>query len=233
MNLKLSLNKFSVNCVCSSYNIKEFYSACNAFSYDFGTNIYLLYGEVDCGAWAFVNSMSSSCKKKYFGSESLVFFNQRQLTTKELGDICCYLNCENKHSFFNPTFINAIKKAIKKYNYVMSCSQLFDLFEIPYEIQYKKLNRLGMYYPCYLAMVGLIKGYKIFATSWQGRFGFDSYIIDKIANAILHTNGILFIPTDVHNVFNGPYVKINMIDLFDDYRICEKYRNNTGDGSAG
>lgn len=226
MSLSLLLKNFSVNCVCSSYNIKEFYSSCNSFSYNFETNVYLLCGEIDCGAWAFVNSISSNCAKKYFGSESNAVLNQQQLTVKEFSNICCYLNCKIKHNILNHSFKKAIKKNIKKYNYGMSYSQLFDLFEIPSEIQNKKINRLGMYYPCYLAMLGLIKGYKIFATSWQGRYGFDSYIIDKIANAVIYTNGILFVPTDEHNVFKERYVKMNMVDLFDDYRIREKY--NTG-----
>lgn len=224
MNLKLCLKNFSVNCACSSYNVKEFYSGCNSFSYDFLENAYLLCGEVDCGAWAFVNSISSNCKKRHFGNGSLVFLNEQQLTTKEIGDLCYYLHGEIKHSIFNPTFKKAIEKTVKKYNYDMLSYELFDLFEIPNEIQNQKINRLGIYYPCYLAMVGLIKGYKIFATSWQGRFGFDSYIIDKITKAILFTNGIIFVPTDIHNVFDGSYIKVNMTDLFDNPKIREKYR---------
>lgn len=233
MSLTLLLKNFSVNCMCSSYNLKEFYSSCNSFSCFFETNVYLLYGEIDCGAWAFVNSISSNCVKKHFGAESIVVLNQQKLTAKEWSNMCCYLHCKTKHNIFNRSFKKSIIKNIKKYNYGMSYSQLFNLFEIPSEIQNKKVNRLGMYYPCYLAMLGLIKGYKIFATSWQGRYGFDSYIIDKIADAVIHTNGILLVPTDKQNIFKERYVKMNMVDLFDDYRIREKYKDQLTQDETG
>lgn len=225
-NMKLIVKNFSCHCACSSYNIKEFFSACNDFSYNFEGKAYLLCGNIDCGAWAFVNSISSHCKKKIFGINSKVVLNEEILSLKKLKNICCYIHRNMPNIFLKTTFKNALEKTIKQYKYPETYHQLFDLFEIPKHLHNKPICELGIYFPCYLAIIGLIKGYKIFATTWQGEFGFENHIIDKIAYALTAKNLIFFVPTDANNTYNYPYIKINMVDLFDDYRISTKYRGN-------
>lgn len=222
--MMLIFKNFSCHCACCSYNIKEYYSSCNSFSYNFDENVYLLCGSIDCGAWAFVNSISSHCKKKSFGNNTVVIFNEEILSQRRAQNICCYLNEKPQYRVLKISLKKAVNNAIKKYKYEGSYQELLNLFEIPEHFHNKPVSELGIYYPCYLAMVGLIKGYKIFATTWQGRFGFDSHIIEKIAKAITIKKLMLFIPTDANNIYNFQNIKINMVDLFDDLRIRDKYR---------
>lgn len=218
-----SIKNFSCSCACSSYNINEFYSSCNVFSYEFSNNVYLLQGEIDSGAWSFANSISSHCKRKYINKDSRIYFNGNATSLKEIENITCYIHVKPKIRDRYITFSKAIKNAIHKYNFKYSYYKLMQLFEIPEYIFDKKISNLGVYYPCYVTIIGLIKGKKIFTCAWQGQYGFDSNVFAKIGKALKSEKLLLIIPTSKKNTFPDYCIKLDMLSLFN-YELQNKYR---------
>lgn len=221
----LSVHNFSCGCACNSYNIDDYYLGCNEFSYDFSNGTYLLQGEIDCGAWSFVNAISSNCKKKSIYSRSEVTIDGQILSHKKIVNLACYIHSKPSNNIFRITFADAINKSIRKYAYPLPLSELLELFKIPEHITQKSISELGMYYSCYLAMNGLICGKKVFTSAWQGQYGFDNKIINTISVALAQKGNIFIIPTSKHNVFNSNCTAVDMLSLFDteiQKKYCEK-----------
>ena len=222
----LNIETFSCNCICESYNIDGYMSACNPFSYQFQSGVYILQGEIDCGAWAFASSISEYYKnKRIFFPESKIYINNESQEEKA-ALLACYIHQKpSKISHLN-TLYSAIKKSVEKYHFSITPDELISVFGIPTEYINRKLYTLGQYYYAYIAMDGLIKGHKIFTTAWIGHYGFEDFILQKIVNALLRFDCILIIPSSTQNKFSFPATTIPMNSLFNDCVLRERYSGN-------
>jgi len=217
--MTFSVKGFECSAICHSLNIRSFYSACIGFSYTFESGVYLLQGEIDCGAWAFVSAISEKGKANRIDAELVL--NGENIDIVKLRNSTCYLGKDppkTKLSFFK-----SIKKIAKKANYV-NYEELFDLFEIPEHLINRQVYSLGQYYKCFLAMKGLIEKKIIFTDFWYGAFGTDDYVLSKISRALIKKGCIFIIPTSKNVCFDyNIYTKVEMSTLFDNILAKLKY----------
>ena len=66
------------------------------------------------------------------------------------------------------------------------------------------------------------QGKKIFTCTWQGQYGFDGTIIEKVVKGLEKENCIFIIPTTQKITLNCNYVGVNMLSVFDK-QIQKKY----------
>lgn len=223
----LNIENFSCYCICKSYDIDGYILACNDLSYQFQSGTYVLQGEIDCGAWTFVSAISKYCKhKKIFFPESKIYVNH-ELQEEKAGLLACYIHQKPTKKSHFITLYHAIERAVKKYHFNMTANELISAFGIPSEYRNRKLYTLGKYYWVYIAMEGLIKGYRIFTTTWIGHYGFEDLILKKIANALLKFDCIFIIPSSVNNKFSFPAVTVPMPLLFSNETIRKIYLEDT------
>ena len=212
--MKLLVQNYSCNCACSSYNIDNYFLCCNEFSYEFLNNTYVLLGEIDCGAWAFVSSISAACKMKEIFPPSQLFIDQKEIDITNAKNIACYLHERINKNLLKENFYHHIERIIKLNKYKGSVDELFDLFKIPDYIARKNINELGEYTLCFNAIKGLIKGEKIFTSAWLGQFGFNDYILNKIAFALETQSCIFLVPSSSKNKFTPNFKTVDMLSLF-------------------
>lgn len=213
--MKLTVKNFSCTCACSSYNIQTYYSACNTFSQTFTEGVYVLKGEIDCGAWSFVSAISNACTDKKIFEPAQILIDDQPLSYKSAATLACCVHENRKPRFANVCFLVALQRLIRKQQYPLSAEDLFELFAIPEDMQKRKIKYLGMYLPCYVAMYYLILGKKVFVSAWQGQYGFDLFILNKIAVALQQVGCIFLIPSSEKNLFPESYKSIKMISLFE------------------
>lgn len=223
----LSIRNFSCYCVCRSFSVSGFRAACNTFSYDFSAGMYILQGEIDCGAWAFACSLTNYCTKKVVCPPAEIWVNGEQIDYKQAKKMACYLD-KDVHSAFGHRHRSAyeiIEKSVAKAHYPLSADELFDLFEVPRASAQKQVPAMGEYYSAFVAIDGMIRGKKIFTTAWKGQFCFDSGILTRVGNVLAQNDCILIVPSSEKNVFGAPATHIQMLSLLPE-AAQQKYGSN-------
>lgn len=209
----LSVRNFQCLCICTRYNVKGFYSGCHSFSYDFLSGTYVLQGEIDCGAWAFTDSISRGNKNGIF-PESEIFIDGKNKINKINKEVWCVDDKLSKKPS-KKSMYQTVSKLVKKYNSSLSAEKLLMKFGIPIDdIAMRGVRPYSHYYPCYVALVGYLKGYKIFTASWQGQDPFFKEVYIKIINALKDENCIFIIPSSEKNYYGENCTYINMYSLY-------------------
>ncbi len=221
----LEFEKFSASCVCCFEQISKYYGSCNEITSSLSSNIYILQGEIDCGAWAFVSAFSKQCKEKQLLSNSKVLYNGKSLSKKEIENLAYYidgkLNIYTKNCFFKAS----VERLLKKNRFPASFDDIIKLFRVPDYVLNRPLKYCGVYRSVYQAIVGLIKGNRVFTTRWYGEYGFDSSAIIPMIEALRAYDCILLIPSSKKNNFGENCVYIDINDWFS-IPIQKKYRDD-------
>lgn len=225
----LSIRDFGCYCVCRSFSVSGFRAACNTFSYDFSAGMYILQGEIDCGAWAFASSISDYCTKKVICPPSEIWVNGEQINYKQAEKLVCYLD-KDVHSAFGHRRRSAyeiIEKSVAKVHYPLSADELFELFEVPRTSAQKWVANMSVYYMAFVAIDGMIRGKKIFTTAWKGQFGsdVDVKILTQVGKVLAQNDCILIVPSSEKNVFGDPATHIQMLSLLPEV-LQQKYGSN-------
>lgn len=220
------VDNFLCYCICNGFNIKSYYSACDFFSYCFTPNIYILKGEIDCGALAFICAISDKHSRAILDLPTTFELDGEEIPLSKAHTIACQLQIYNGYYFYekNITFYKAIERKIKKHHFAISADELFEQFGVPEHMIHRKIRGLGnFYWPVYRAMSGLIEGKKVFTTMWHGQHCFNSFVLERTGRALVRYGGILIIPSSVHNEFGEDCISLEMASLFNNPEAREKY----------
>ena len=218
----LTVKNFSCYCMCTQYNVKGYYSVCNDFSYNFLSGTYILQGEIDCGAWAFTDSISKKSKKCFVTIDPMseLFVNDCNISLKKLQKQVWCIDDKLSKKASKVLMYDMIAVLSKKYKVDKSVDELLEKFGIPIkETAQFVIRPYSPYYPCYVALIGYLKGYKIFTASWHGQIQFNKEVYEKIIRALQDEDCILIIPSSEKNDFGKNCTYIKMISLF-----CEEAR---------
>ncbi|MCI8331814.1 MAG: hypothetical protein HFE78_03215 [Clostridiales bacterium] len=222
------VDNFSCYCSCSTYNLKRYHTACNELSYCFTPNIYILKGDIDMGALAFVCAISDKKSNVIWHTSPKLQLEDQEIPVSKAHTIACQLDIYNgyRKSEKNITFYNAIQRKIKKHHFVVSAEQLFEDFDVPEHMIHRKIRGLGnFYWPVYRAMSGLVEGKKVFTTQWFGRYGFNSFVLERTGRALVRYGCILIVPSSARNEFSEDCISLEMASLFNHPELREKYGN--------
>lgn len=216
-------------CIANSQNIDSFVIACSDFSYSFREGVYVLYGEIDSGAWAFAYAISHPNKKSFFSKTSRFFINELEIQSSELKKSVCYIDEKHNRYIINRSFYNYVNTQVKKHNFKTSTDDLFNLFDVPEEYKNRKIKFLGPnYYKVFLTMKGFIEGKKVFTCSWCGNCEYNLFFLNKLGKVLQDNDSILIIPSSSKNQFEGSFNKLDFENKTGDR---SDDTDDTGDGS--
>ena len=207
----LKVENYTCYCQCRRIPQKDvFHSLCCQFNYTFIKGVYILQGEIDCGAWAFVQSLSNNKKEDMPWDDSKIMWNDVLIKLSDLKKMVCNIN--DKPFGGRKTCIEQIKKLLRLSDVVKEPREWLQLFDIPMEVANTPLSYYSPYYPCFAALKGVLMGKKIFTGDWVGSMGFSSVapFYEKIISAMNELETIFILPSSSQNQFRNECTYVKM-----------------------
>ena len=226
--MNLSINNFSCYDMCSSFLHNKYYTSCNSFSYTFKSGVYVLTGEIDCGAFAFCHSISDAADKpRTLGADTHIYIDNTLANDELLDKNICYLN-KRKHIesdiYKELTFKSYLERRLYETDLPYSTYDYFERFQVPSEYINRQICQLGsMYMLVFYAIDGLLSKKSIFTMAWIGRSLKIGNTINNLFHGLQYDDSICIIPSSRFAGLPDVAIKLEMASLFDDPNVRLEY----------